>query len=122
MSKLITPAQRAQLRSNNIAYRSAIAAGTKPPNTRPVVKLLARGNDAVWLLDELEDDLDTAIGLFDGGGGRVERQSVSLAELEALTVAGNEDLALFEVDAEFAATKSSAGYAREAKRLGRIAR
>ncbi|WP_095090627.1 DUF2958 domain-containing protein [Mesorhizobium sophorae] len=84
----------------------------------PVVKLFTPDAGATWLLTEIDpEDPDIAFGLCDLGLGCPEIGNVSLSELAA--VRGRLGLPV-ERDRHFKPDRALSGYAREARRHGRI--
>lgn len=111
--KFMLDAQREQLIAN---WRERMKTGKE--NHQPVVKYFNPMGAATWLLTELDpDDDDTAFGLCDLGMGFPELGYVSLEEIREIRL----PLGLYiERDEHFAAKKTIAEYATEARRLGRI--
>src|ERR1017187_4851733 len=81
--QLITSTQRQKLLENGRAQRAAIDRQDQVIDFEPVVKLFTPDGDAIWLLTELNPDIDLAFGLCDLGLGQPELGYVSLLELAA---------------------------------------
>lgn len=81
---LLTPAQRFQLRANDLARRAADSDGKPAPDPLPVVKLFNPLSAATWLATELASDGDTLFGLADLGFGCPELGVFSLSEIAAI--------------------------------------
>lgn len=81
----------------------------------PVVKLLAPGANAMWLLTELDpDDPDLAYGVCDLGLGTPKLEYVRLSELAALPGQS------VQCDTAFVADRPLSAYLRDAQALGSI--
>lgn len=95
--------------------RLKLEANAKNPDAdhKPVVKLFNPVGAATWLLTEIEGD--TAFGLCDLGMGSPELGSVSISELERITL----PLGLkIERDLHFTADKTISQYAEAARANG----
>lgn len=104
---LLTKLQRRQLTDN----------GQDRGDHVPVVKLFSPVGVATWLFSELGADADTLFGLADLGFGCPELGSVSLSEIESVTL----PLGLsIERDLHFEAHFPLTVYADAARLLGRI--
>jgi hypothetical protein len=111
---LLTPKDRKQLLAN---HAKKLADPTFDP--KPIVRLYTLFKPCEWLLTELDPKYpDTALALCDLAMGSVEYGSVSLSELEALTVVPG--LPLVERDDEFKAEHTISHYASEAAKAGKI--
>ena len=124
--KLLTQAQYAQLLKHGRQQAAVREAGKPEIDFHPVVKLFTPDGGATWLLTEIDpDDPDIAFGLCDLGLGFPEIGSVSLSELEALTMVltingrqTNGRIRAVERDLHFRATKPLSVYAEEAAKRG----
>lgn len=86
-------------------------------NCYPVVKLFSPVSSATWLITEMHEDGDTLFGLCDLGMGFPELGTVSLRELESVTL----PLGLkIERDLYFEADKRIDSYYEEARKEGYI--
>ena len=97
--------------------RLQLEANFKNPDDdhKPVVKLFNPVGAATWLLTEIEPDGDLAFGLCDLGLGSPELGSVSISELEGITL----PLGLgIERDLHFTADKTISQYAEAARANG----
>jgi hypothetical protein len=104
---LLTKVQRSQLLAN----------GQDRGDHVPVVKLFLSVGAATWLLSELDADGDTLFGLADLGFGSPELGSVSLTEIESVTL----PLGLsIERDLHFEGRFPLTVYADAARLVGRI--
>ena len=104
---LLTKVQRSQLLAN----------GQDRGDHVPVVKLFSPVGAATWLLSELDADGDTLFGLADLGFGSPELGSVSLTEIESVTL----PLGLsIERDLHFEGRFPLTVYADAARLVGRI--
>jgi hypothetical protein len=104
---LLTKVQRSQLLAN----------GQDRGDHVPVVKLFSPVGAATWLLSELDADGDTLFGLADLGFGSPELGSVSLTEIESVTL----PLGLsIERDLHFEGHFPLTVYADAARIVGRI--
>ncbi len=83
----------------------------------PYLKLFNPMGAATWLISEIDDDEDTMFGLCDLGMGFPELGSVSLHELESITLPMGLTI---ERDIFFEPSKTLAGYASAAKEAGYI--
>ena len=83
----------------------------------PYLKLFSPVGAATWLISEIDDDEDTMFGLCDLGMGFPELGSVSLHELESITLPMGLGI---ERDIFFEPSKTLAGYADDAKLAGHI--
>jgi len=104
---LLTKLQRSQLLAN----------GQDRGDHVPVVKLFNPVGAATWLLSELDADGDTLFGLADLGFGSPELGSVSLAEIESVTLPFGLSI---ERDLHFEAHFPLTVYADAARLVGRI--
>lgn len=83
--KLLLAAQTRLLLEQGRATSAAYAAGTEPPEHKPVVKLFTPDANCTWLLSELDpDEPDIAFGLCDLGMQCAELGSVRLSEIMSL--------------------------------------
>lgn len=81
----------------------------------PVVKLLAPGANAMWLLTELDpDDPDLAYGICDLGLSAPKLDYVRLSDLAALPGQS------IQCDITFVADRPLSAYLRDAQALGSI--
>ena len=113
MNALITDDQRTVLLANG-----RLSLENEGFDPAPVVKLFTPDAGATWLLTEIDpDDPDHAFGLCDLGLGCPEMGWLSLADLA--TVRGRLGLPV-ERDLHFQPRASLMGYAREARKHGRI--
>ena len=112
MFSFITDAQREQLIANGRASQSC--ADFDP---FPVVKLFTPDAGATWLLTELDESGEVAVGLCDPGVGYPEVGHIALRSLAE--VRGLMNLPI-EQDLHFRADKRLSAYAREARAAGRI--
>lgn len=110
VNSLISSGLRTQLLANGA--RSARHENHDP---FPVVKLLAPGANAMWLLTELDpDDPDLAYGICDLGISTPKLDYVRLSDLAAL--AGQS----IQCDIAFVADQPLSAYLRDAQALGSI--
>ena len=105
--KLLTGAIKTQMQMN---------AKNQDQDHKPALKLFNPVGGATWLLTELEGDV--AFGLCDLGQGTPELGSVSISELENLTLAMGLKI---ERDRYFTADKTLSEYATAARDSGSIA-
>ena len=84
---------------------------------KPWLKLFNPVGAETWLISEIEADGDTMFGLCDLGWGHPELGSVSLNELESVTLPFGLTI---ERDMYFEPTKTLAEYAADARTAGRI--
>lgn len=112
MRQLITDEQRAQLLANGAA-----SARGEARDPYPVVKLFTPDAGAVWLLAELGQDGDEAVGLYDLALGFPEPCRVSLMKLASIRGPRGQ---LVERDLYFKAKYPLSEYARRAQADGSI--
>ena len=107
MMKLITKEIAAKL-SKNIGDANV---------DMPYLKLFSPVGAATWLISEYDEETGNLFGLCDLGMGFPELGSVSLHELESITLPMGLGI---ERDIFFEPTKTLAGYAHDAKLAGHI--
>jgi hypothetical protein len=112
--KLMTKAQYDQLIKNGQASLESEGG----IDHKPVIKLFSPVGAATWLISELDpEDPDIAFGLADLGMGCPELGSVSMKELEGVTLRFGLKI---ERDLYWEADKTLGQYAEEARKNGRI--